>query len=172
MKGLLYSPKEQYNNKIRYGQGRKVLAANVRCVTAVIQKPNLNGLQNHPTSPLYDAFSPTKHPSERICISASRPQLRVLGRQINNLSAKTGSNKGQLTNLVEAICHQFRERDEEELKKLDEWQRRVRVRACCSSVRPLFRAARHTPFRAAARQRWPGWPRRGRPPVFRLSARS
>ena len=58
--------------------------------------------------------------------------------QINNLSAKTGSNKDQLSNLVEAFCHQFRERDEEELKKLDEWQRRVRVRACCSSVRPPF----------------------------------
>ena len=58
--------------------------------------------------------------------------------QINNLSAKTGSNKGQLTNLVEAICHQFRERDEEDLKKLNEWQRRVRVRACCSSVRSLL----------------------------------
>jgi hypothetical protein len=78
-------------------------------------------------SPLYDAFSPTGHPSERIWISASRPELRVLGSQINNLLAKTGSNKDQLANLVEAICHQFREHDEEELKKLDEWKRRVRV---------------------------------------------
>ena len=138
MKRLFYSPKKQYNNKIRYGQGHEVLAANVRCVTAVIQKPTPNGLQNPPTTPLYGAFSPTGHPSERICISASRPELRVLGGQINNLSAKTGSNKGQLANLVEAICHQFREHDEEELKKLDEWQRRVRVRACCSSVRPPF----------------------------------
>ena len=138
MTGLSYSSKEQYNNKIRYCQGHEVLAANVRCVTVVIQKTTPNGLQNHPMTPLYDAFSPTGHPSERICISASRPQLRVLGRQINNLSAKTGSNKGQLTNLVEAICHQFRERDEEDLKKLNEWQRRVRVRACCSSVRPLL----------------------------------
>ena len=138
MTGLSYSSKEQYNNKIRYGQGHEVLAANVRCVTAVIQKTTPNGLQNPPTTPLYGAFSPTGHPSERICISASRPQLRVLGRQINNLSAKTGSNKGQLTNLVEAICHQFRERDEEDLKKLNEWQRRVRVRACCSSVRSLL----------------------------------
>ena len=90
MKGLLYSSKEQYNNKIRYGQGHEVLAANVRFVTVVIQKPTLNGLQNHPTSPLYDAFSPTGHPSERICISASRPQLRVLGGQIDNLLAQNG----------------------------------------------------------------------------------
>ena len=127
MKGLSYSPKEQYNNKIRYGQGHEVLAANARCVTAVIQKTTPNGHQNHPMTPLYDAFSPTRHPSERICISASRPQLRVLGGQIDNLSAKTGSNKDQLANLVEAFCHQFREHDEEELKKLDEWQRRVRV---------------------------------------------
>ena len=61
-----------------------------------------------------------------------------LGGKLTIFRPKTGSNKGQLTNLVEAICHQFRERDEEDLKKLNEWQRRVRVRACCSSVRPLL----------------------------------
>ena len=61
-----------------------------------------------------------------------------LGGKLTIFRPKTDSNKGQLTNLVEAFCHQFREHDEEELKKLDEWQRRVRVRACCSSVRPPF----------------------------------
>ena len=55
-----------------------------------------------------------------------------------NLVADSGGNKGQLSNLEEAICHQFRKHDDEELKKLVEWQRRDSVWTCCSSVRPLF----------------------------------
>jgi hypothetical protein len=43
------------------------------------------------------------------------------------LDGETGGTKGQLSNLVEAFCHQFREHDEDELKKLVEWQRRVWV---------------------------------------------
>jgi hypothetical protein len=54
------------------------------------------------------------------------------------LNGETGGIKVHLSDLVEAFCHQFREHDEEELKKLDEWQRRVWVGASCSSVRPLF----------------------------------
>jgi len=38
-----------------------------------------------------------------------------------NLVGDSGCNKGQLTNLVEAICRDFRGHDEEELKKLVEW---------------------------------------------------
>ena len=55
-----------------------------------------------------------------------------------NLVVDSGGNKGQLSNLVEAICHQFRKHDAEELKKLVEWQRRDSVWTCCSSVRSLF----------------------------------
>jgi hypothetical protein len=40
------------------------------------------------------------------------------------LYGETGGIKVQLSDLVEAFCHQFREHDEEELKKLVEWQRR------------------------------------------------
>ena len=40
-----------------------------------------------------------------------------------NLVADSGCNKGQLSNLVEAICHDFSEHDDLELKKLVEWQR-------------------------------------------------
>ena len=38
-----------------------------------------------------------------------------------NLVGDSGCNKGQLSNLVEAICRDFRGHDEEELKKLVEW---------------------------------------------------
>ena len=55
-----------------------------------------------------------------------------------NLVADSGGNKGQLSNLEEAICHQFRKHDDEELQKLVEWQRRDSVWTCCSSVRSLF----------------------------------
>ena len=54
------------------------------------------------------------------------------------LVVDSGGNKGQLSNLVEAICHQFRKHDDEELQKLVEWQRRDSVWTCCSSVRSLF----------------------------------
>ena len=43
------------------------------------------------------------------------------------LVVDSGGNKVHLSDLVEAFCHQFREHDEEEQKKLDEWQRRVWV---------------------------------------------
>ena len=42
-----------------------------------------------------------------------------------NLVADSGGNKGQLSHLVEAICHDFTGHDEAELKKLVEWQRQV-----------------------------------------------
>ena len=38
-----------------------------------------------------------------------------------NLVADSGYNKGQLSLLVEAICRDFRQHDEAELKKLVEW---------------------------------------------------
>ena len=40
--------------------------------------------------------------------------------QMANLVAESGGNKGQLSTLVEAICRDFRQHDEEELKKLKE----------------------------------------------------
>ena len=49
--------------------------------------------------------------------------------QMANLVAETGSNKGQLSNLVEAICHNFRKHDDEELKKLVEWQRQIKTKS-------------------------------------------
>ena len=47
--------------------------------------------------------------------------------QMANLVADTGGNKGQLSLLVEAICRDFRAHDEEELKKLVEWQRQMKA---------------------------------------------
>ena len=45
-----------------------------------------------------------------------------------NLVADSGGNKGQLSHLVEAICRDFREHDEAELKKLVEWSKQVKTR--------------------------------------------
>ncbi len=45
-----------------------------------------------------------------------------------HLVADSGGNKGQLSHLVEAICRDFRQHDEAELKKLVEWQRLVKTR--------------------------------------------
>ena len=48
--------------------------------------------------------------------------------QMANLVAESGGNKGQLSNLVEAICRDFRQHDEAELKKLVEWQKQVKTK--------------------------------------------
>ena len=39
--------------------------------------------------------------------------------QMAHLVADSGNNKGQLGNLVEAICRDFRQHDEEEMKKVE-----------------------------------------------------
>ena len=43
-----------------------------------------------------------------------------------HLVAESGGNKGQLSNLVEAICRDFRQHDEAELRKLVEWQKQMK----------------------------------------------
>ena len=48
--------------------------------------------------------------------------------QMANLVAESGGNKGQLSGLVEAICRDFRLHDEEELKKLVEWQKQIKTK--------------------------------------------
>ena len=48
--------------------------------------------------------------------------------QMANLVAESGGNKGQLSYLVEAICRDFRQHDEAELKKLVEWQKQVKTK--------------------------------------------
>lgn len=46
-----------------------------------------------------------------------------------NLVSDSGGNKGQLSNLVEDICRDFRKHDEEELKKLVEWQKQIKTKS-------------------------------------------
>ena len=46
-----------------------------------------------------------------------------------NLVAESGGNKGQLSHLIEAICRDFRQHDEAELKKLVEWQKQGKTRS-------------------------------------------
>lgn len=45
------------------------------------------------------------------------------------LVGDSGCNKGQLSNLVEAICHDFRQHDDAELKKLVDWSKQVKTKA-------------------------------------------
>ena len=55
-----------------------------------------------------------------------------------NLVGDSGCNKGQLSNLVEAICRDFRQHDEAELKRLVEWSKQVKSKASTKEkpVRP------------------------------------
>ena len=56
--------------------------------------------------------------------------------QMANLVGDSGCNKGQLSYLVEAVCRDFRQHDEAELKKLVEWQRQVKTRGA-NKEKPL-----------------------------------
>ena len=49
--------------------------------------------------------------------------------QMANLVADSGCNKGQLSYLVEAICRDFRQHDDVELKKLVEWSKQVKTKS-------------------------------------------
>ena len=57
--------------------------------------------------------------------------------QMANLVAESGGNKGHFSLLVEAICRDFRHHDEEELKKLVEWQRQIKPPLLQRPLRPL-----------------------------------
>ena len=48
---------------------------------------------------------------------------------MGNLVADSGCNKGQLSNIVEAICHNLREHDSTELEKLVEWQKQMKTKS-------------------------------------------
>ena len=56
--------------------------------------------------------------------------------QMANLVAESGGNKGQLSHLVEAICRNFRQHDDAELRKLVEWQKLVKTRGA-NKEKPL-----------------------------------
>ena len=48
---------------------------------------------------------------------------------MGNLVADSGCNKGQFTNITEAICKDLRQHDEEELTKLVEWQKMMKTKS-------------------------------------------
>ena len=81
--------------------------------------------------------------------------------QMANLVAESGGNKGQLSSLVEAICRDFRQHDEEELKKLVEWQKQVKTKSAnkekpARPVRmwPSGSRPRTSPRQPSCRTRW------------------
>ncbi len=57
-----------------------------------------------------------------------------------NLVADSGCNKGQLSHLVEAICHDFTEHDEAELKKLVTGLVTIRYKPCAHPLLGLYAA--------------------------------
>ncbi len=69
---------------------------------------------------------------EHVCVAEFQypdHSWKELCGQMANLVAESGGNKGQLSHLVEAVCRDFRQHDEEELKKLVEWQKQVKTKS-------------------------------------------
>ena len=82
---------------------------------------------------LHEAIVPMLFPILGAHVSGSEfqyPDLswKELCGMMANLVAESGGNKGQLSNLVEAICRDFRQHDDAELKKLVEWQKQMKTR--------------------------------------------
>ena len=46
-----------------------------------------------------------------------------------NLVADSGAGKGQLSSVLEAVCRDFRQHDDEELSKLVEWQKMMKTKS-------------------------------------------
>ena len=81
-----------------------------------------------PSAPLRPA--PFSLPSAHKHAPESRHQY-LIGEgfcgKMNTLVAEKWVDKGQFSLLVEAVCRDFRHHDEEELKKLVEWQRQMKT---------------------------------------------
>ena len=125
---------------MKYGINNKTapkmptLGKGTECIRLLLSQASKN---------MHESLVPMLFPSFGAHISGTEFQYLDLswkepGGMMANLVADFGGNKGQLSNLEEAICRKFSKHDDEELKKLVEWKRRVRVRACCSSVRSLL----------------------------------
>lgn len=54
---------------------------------------------------------------------------KEMSGMMGNLVADSGCNKGQLSNIVEAICRNLRQHDEGELEKLVEWQKQMKTKS-------------------------------------------
>ena len=54
---------------------------------------------------------------------------KEMSGMLANLVAESGAGKGQLSALVEAICRDFRQHDDEELAKLVEWQKMMKTKS-------------------------------------------
>ena len=83
---------------------------------------------------MYEPLVPMFFPPLGAHISGAEFQYPDLTRkemcgQMAHLVADSGNNKGQLGNLVEAICRDFRQHDDAELKKLMEWAKQVKTKA-------------------------------------------
>ena len=77
---------------------------------------------------MYEPLVPMLFPSLGAHVSGAEFRYpdrtwKELCGQMGNLVAHSGDNKGQLTTLVNAICHDFRQHDKQEEAKLLEWQK-------------------------------------------------
>ena len=77
---------------------------------------------------MYEPLVPVLFPSLGAHVSGAEFRYpdrtwKELCGQMGNLVAHSGDNKGQLTSLVNAICHDFRQHDKQEEAKLLEWQK-------------------------------------------------
>ena len=83
---------------------------------------------------MHEALVPMFFPALGAHVSGSEfmypdQSWKELCGQMANLVAESGGNKGQLSQLVEAICRDFRLHDDAELKKLVEWQQLVKIKS-------------------------------------------
>ena len=80
---------------------------------------------------IYEPLVPMLFPSLGAHISCAEFQYpdrswKEMCGLMAQLVGDSGCNKGQLTDLVKAICRDFQQHDEQEFKKLEEWGKEIR----------------------------------------------
>ncbi len=91
-------------------------------------------LLSQASNDMYEPLVPMLFPSLGAHISGAEFQYpdhswKEMCGMMANLVAKSGDNKGQLTDLVKVICRDFHEHDEAEFKKLREWSKLYRTKS-------------------------------------------
>ena len=92
---------------------------------------------------MYEPLVPMLFPSLGAHISNAEFQYsdrswKEMCGQMANLVGDSGCNKGQLTDLVKAICRDFQQHDEQEFIKLDEWAKVYHSKSKDKPVKPAI----------------------------------
>ena len=117
--------KKKYNISLSTAPKMPGLGKGTECIKLLLSQVSKD---------MHEAMVPMLFPVLAAHISEAKfqyPDLswKEMSGMMANLVAESGAGKGQLSNVVEAICRSFRQHDETELQKLVEWQKQMKTKS-------------------------------------------